>query len=126
MGAWGGLQLIKLPAQELAADEKKHLELMMDRDLSAWLSQESVRASISARSCSQASLLAGPSRPATHTHNHSWSAADTWQHVHIYYASKCNVRSPGTGQRRSGDTTRTAELFSQHGKLEAVNLMVSY
>lgn len=40
-----------------------HLELMMDRDLSACVSQESVRASTSALSCSQASLLAGPSRP---------------------------------------------------------------
>lgn len=42
---------------------KGHLELMMDRDLSACVSQESVRASTSALSCSQASLLAGPSRP---------------------------------------------------------------
>ncbi len=37
----------------------------MDRDLSAWVSQESVRASTSALSCSQASLFAGPSRPKT-------------------------------------------------------------
>lgn len=42
-----------------------NLELMMDKDLSAWVSQESVRASTSALSCSQASLLAGPSRPLT-------------------------------------------------------------
>lgn len=48
-----------------------HLELMMDRDFSAWLSQESVRASISARSCSQASLLAGPSRPTAQKGNHT-------------------------------------------------------
>lgn len=46
-------------------DIKRHLELMMDRDLSAWVSQESVRASTSALSCSQLSLLAGPSRPKT-------------------------------------------------------------
>lgn len=45
------------------------LELMMERDLSAWVSQESVRASTSARSCSQASLLAGPSRPETQHKN---------------------------------------------------------
>ena len=37
----------------------------MDSDLSACVSQESVRASTSALSCSQASLLAGPSRPGT-------------------------------------------------------------
>lgn len=42
---------------------KGHLELIIDRDLSACVSQESVRASTSALSCSQASLLAGPSRP---------------------------------------------------------------
>lgn len=40
-----------------------HLELMMDRDLSACVSQESVSASTSALSCSHASRLAGPSRP---------------------------------------------------------------
>lgn len=43
----------------------------MERDLSAWVSQESVRASTSALSCSQASLLAGPSRPETASHKQS-------------------------------------------------------
>lgn len=62
---------------------KWHLELMMDRDLSAWVSQESVRASTSALSCSQASLLAGPSRPKTQhdfTVNHFTrvDVVDTW------------------------------------------------
>lgn len=52
-------------------NKEQHLELMMDRDFSAWLSQESVRASISARSCSHASLLAGPSRPTAQKGNQS-------------------------------------------------------
>lgn len=41
-----------------------HREWMSVSAFSASVSQESVSASISARSCSQASLLAGPSRPA--------------------------------------------------------------
>ncbi len=45
--------------------EETDLELMIDRDLSAEVSQESVRASNSALSWSHASLLAGPSNPET-------------------------------------------------------------
>lgn len=42
-----------------------YLVLIIDKDLSAFVSQESVRPSISALSCSHASLLAGPRSPAT-------------------------------------------------------------
>lgn len=59
-----------LPSREDIGGESgwgTDLELMIDRDLSALVSQESVRASTSALSCSHASLLAGPSRPATTT-----------------------------------------------------------
>lgn len=67
------LSVLKVTEQEMIVSDlanesniKMHLELMMDKDLSAWVSQESVRASTSALSCSQASLLAGPSRPEKH------------------------------------------------------------
>lgn len=42
-----------------------YLVLIIDKDLSAFVSQESVRPSISALNCSHASLLAGPRSPAT-------------------------------------------------------------
>lgn len=60
-------QMMMVSDLENESTLKLHLELMMDKDLSAWVSQESVRASTSALSCSQASLLAGPSRPETQT-----------------------------------------------------------
>lgn len=40
-----------------------YLVLIIDNDLSAFVSQESVRASISALNCNHASLLAGPRSP---------------------------------------------------------------
>lgn len=42
-----------------------YLVLIIDKDLSAFVSQESVRPSISALNCSHASLLAGPRSPET-------------------------------------------------------------
>lgn len=42
-----------------------YLVLIIDNDLSAFVSQESVRPSISALNCNHASLLAGPRSPAT-------------------------------------------------------------
>lgn len=42
-----------------------YLVLIIDKDFSAFVSQESVRPSISARNCSHASRLAGPRSPAT-------------------------------------------------------------
>lgn len=53
--------------------EETDLELMIDRDLSAVVSHESVRASTSALSWSHASLLAGPSNPEKdHEQNHTF------------------------------------------------------
>lgn len=45
------------------ADSDTYLVLIIDNDLSAFVSQESVRASISALNCNHASLLAGPRSP---------------------------------------------------------------
>lgn len=64
----------------------------MDKDLSACVSQESVRASTSALSCSQASLLAGPSRPEIN-------------HRLIYY--KKEKRSDMKGHKRKFRTLQT-------------------
>lgn len=70
---------------------KGHLELMMDRDLSACVSQESVRASTSALSCSQASLLAGPSRPEDGSESECVliSQSDAHKTVHSLHVFTC-------------------------------------
>lgn len=50
---------------QLSSLESSYLEWINVSAFSASVNQESVKASISARNCNQASLLAGPRRPET-------------------------------------------------------------